>query len=152
MQNGRMTTKSPWLAGTYEMIIQQDPEGERGDLVITAWGVPKTWAKSAHVPRSLMLAEIEVCWEEYHREVPTGLMGAQHIGKKAVMQPEDVEELYGGRLATRILLALYQAAERQFWGRDMKDVVVREEREGAFPIMERSHDLLAVLKTKIYDM
>jgi hypothetical protein len=145
-------SKSPWLAGTYEMIVQRDPEGERGDLLITVWGVPKTWAKIQGVPGALMLAKMDVRREEYDKLPPLELRGSQYIGKKAVMQPEDVEELYGGRLGLMILLALFQAAERDFWGLDMKDVVVREQRKGAFPIMERTHDLLAVLKIKIYDM
>lgn len=143
------TEKNPYLAGTYELLIERDPEGDPGDLVITVWAVARTWADEQDAP-PWMLARVGVIREEYDELPPLRLLGRQVIGKKAVLQPEDIEELYGARLAARILLALFQAAERDFWGRDMYDNTVREERKGAFPFMERAHDTLAILMAKVY--
>lgn len=144
-----MTTKSPWKTGTYQMIVQERAEGDPGDLLITVWGVPKTSAKAHGVP-SLILAKVEVIWEEYNQLPPARLMGAHYVGKGTGLQPEDIEELYGARLAARILLALFQAAERDFWGRDMYNNKVRDERKKAFPFMERTHDTLAILMAKVH--
>jgi hypothetical protein len=145
-----MKTKSPYKAGTYDVYVEQDRNGDEGDLIITVWSIPKGWADPQDIATAPLLARIEVSWEEYSQTPPAGLMGSQHVGRKAALQPEDLEELYGARLATRILLALYQAAERDFWGRDMYDNVVRKERKSAFPFMERAHDTLAILMAKVH--
>jgi hypothetical protein len=144
-----MTTRSAYKAGTYELMIKQDSEGDPGDLRITVWGVREDWAAEQGMPHSI-LGSIEICREEYGRPVPEELMGSRLIGDTTELRPEDLEEIYGGRLATRILLALFQATERNFWGKDMYDNVVGPERDEVFPFLERTHDTLALLMAKIY--
>jgi hypothetical protein len=145
-----MKTKSPYKASTFNLFIEQDAGGDPGDLVITVWAVPKKWADPSDIATAPMLARMEVCREEYGRELPQLMLGSRMVGDTTVLRPEDIEAAYGGRLATRILLSLYEAAERQFWGRDMYNNVVRDERKAAYPFMERTHDTLAILMAKIY--
>jgi len=145
-----MKTRSPYKAGTYNLYIEQDHAGDPGDLTITVWAIPKGWADPQDIATAPMLARLQVCREEYGRAVPESLMGSRHVGGGAMLQPEDVEQVFGGRLGARILLALYEAAERDFWGRDMYNHVVRDQREKAFPFMERAHDTLAILMAKVY--
>lgn len=143
-----MKTKSPYKAGMYELMITQRSEGDPGDLLVTVWGVPKGWAKDQGVP-ALILGKIEIDREEYG-PVPEDLIGSHPIGDTTALRPEDLEQIYGGQLAARILLALFQAAERNFWGKDMFDNVIGPERDSVFPFLERTHDTLAILMAKIY--
>lgn len=144
-----MTTTNPYKPGTYELIVQESSQGDPGDLLITVWGVRKGWAEEQGMPIPI-LGKIEVCREEYGRPVPAELLGSRLIGDTTVLAPEDLEAAYGGRLAARILLALFQAAERDFWGKDIYDNQISEGMPGAFAFMERTHDTLAILMAKIY--
>ena len=73
------------------------------------------------------------------------------IGENGLL-PEEMEREFGPQTAVRILLLLFQAAEVDFNGTDIDGAPWREPSTEAFRIMERAHDVMTVLGTRLYRM
>jgi hypothetical protein len=146
-----MTTTSRWDTGTYELLISKDPEGGAGDLMVVVFARPMDLEDTASDEDAPILAHIDVLAGEYQydRMLEDYHYGVSSYGEKGLLRPEDVEAVYGPRLGLRILLALFQAAERDFHGIDMDNAPWRTQSTDAFHIMKRSHALLMELKSRL---
>jgi hypothetical protein len=146
-------TASRWLTGTYELLIEVGETILDGDIGITIFAVPTDRHDRASDQDAPVLAQREVWAGEVgypDGNVPwTGSL--RHIGEQG-LAPENIEAEFGGPLALRILLALFQAAERDFNGTDMQGRPWREPSAGAFPVMERAHDLMVMLTIRLAEM
>lgn len=144
-------TESIWETGTYDLLIQQDPEGRPGDLVVCVFAMPSDPDDDAADEDAPILADYDVPLESYKGPLDPYLLAVRSIGEKGLIRPEDVEKVFGERLAVHILLALYEAAENDFYGRDIDGQPWREpQEEGAFPLMKRVHPLLMDLERRLY--
>ena len=143
-------TGSIWETGTYDLLLQQDPEGSPGDLVVAVFALPSDPDDDAADEDAPILADTDVPREMYDGPLDPYQLAVRSIGDKGLIRPEDVEKIFGARLAVHILLALYEAAENDFNGRDVDGQPWREPSAGAFPLMQRVHPLLMDLKRRLY--
>lgn len=142
---------SIWETGTYDLLLQQDPDGRPGDLVVAVFAMPSDPDDDAADEDAPILADTDVPAESYDGPLEPHHLAVRSIGEKGLIRPEDVEKIFGGRLAVHILLALYEAAENDFYGRDIDGTPWRPpSEEGAFPLMKRVHPLLMDLKRRLY--
>lgn len=147
-----MTQTSQWATGTYELVL--DFSGSDGDdIVATVFAMPATDSPDADEDAPI-LAQTGFIIPELGT-----LQGAFAEGKNAIipigengLQPEDMERIYGPKTAIRLLLLLFKAAEADFNGVDADQIPWRTPSTEAFGIMERTHDVMAILKTRLYSM
>lgn len=139
-------TTSRWDTGTYELLVSKDPDGREGDLMVVVFARPMDPEDTASNEDAPILAHIDVAAGEYDWELQDYHFGMRTIGEKGLLQPEMVHRIYGEKLGLRILLALYQAADRDFRGTDMDAVPWRPPSEEAFPLMRRTYLLLMELR------
>lgn len=147
-----MYATSRWDTGTYDLLISKDPEGLEGDLMVVVFALPMDAEDTESDEDAPILAHIDVLAGEYQHDriLKDHHYGVRSLGEKGLLRPEDVEAVYGVRLGLRILLGLYQAAERDFHGIDMDDAPWRTPSTDAFRVMKRTHALLMELKSRIY--
>jgi hypothetical protein len=142
-----MTVKSCWHTGTYELLLQQDPEGRPGDLMLAIFARPVDTADRAADEDAPILAELDVRAEDVDAgaEFPRGLrlVGEQGLG------PEGFEAEYGPRLAEQMLLALFHAAEQDFAGVDADGIPWRTPSTDAFALMVRASAVLLDLRRRL---
>lgn len=81
--------------------------------------------------------------------MPAFPLGLRDVGEQG-LAPEDVEAVFGPRMGVRVLLTMYQAAERDFRGVDMDARPWRAPSDAAFAIMERTFDVMMLLKERLY--
>lgn len=147
-----MEQTSLWATGTYELVL--DFSGADGaDIVATVFAMPvdNTLEADEDAP---ILAQTDFIIPELgdlRLEFAEGKTTIIPIGEHG-LQPEDMEARYGPKTAIRLMLLLFRAAEADFNGVDVDKVPWREPSVGAFPIMERTHDIMAILKTRLYQM
>lgn len=142
---------SIWQTGTYDLLIQQDPEGQPGDLVVSVFACPTDLDDDAADQDAPILSDTTVPAGMYDGPLEPYQYAVRSIGERGLIRAEDVEKLYGARLAVHILLALYEAAENDFYGRDVDHLPWRTpSEEGAFPLMQKVHPLLMDLKRRLY--
>jgi hypothetical protein len=101
-----------------------------------------------------ILAQLDVTYGEVNVSdgpKPWPLNSFRDVGEHG-LAPEDFEEEFGPRMALRALLVLFQAADRDFRGVDMDARPWRSPSMAAFPIMQRTSDLMVILKTRLYNM
>lgn len=145
------TMTSAWMTGTYDLLVAPDRQGRTGDLLVTVFAKPADEEDTVANEDAPVLGQVEIAREEYDQPLQDYQYVLTSIGERGLIQPEQLEKLYGPKLAVRILLALYQAAERDFYGTDMEFRPWREPQElTAFPIMQRTHTLLMDLKARLF--
>jgi len=142
-------TKSAWDTGTYELLVSNDPAGQKGDLMVVVFARPADPDDDVANEDAPVLAHIDVMNEEYDWNIQDYHLGLRSIGERGMLTPENVPGIYGDRLGLRILLALYQGAERDFNGTDMDDIPWRTPSSEAFVIMERTHAVMEVVKERL---
>lgn len=149
-----MKATSRWAIGTYELLLTRDPEGSEGDIVLTIFAKPVS-GDPADDEDAPILTQMDIFYAEvgYSRENPPpwDMTALRDIGEEG-LTPEGVEAEYGPKMAARILLALFYAARADFEGLDQDGMPWRGPSTEAFPIMERTHDVMTILKTRLYDM
>lgn len=142
--------ESRWATGTYEMLVEVGEKVLDADIGITVFATPLT-LDAADDDDCPMLAQVDAqAWELGldPDNLPAFKTGLIEIGEHG-LKPEDVEEQYGAQLGLRILLALYQAAQHDYWGTDMEDRPWRQPSATAVEIMERTLDLIVLLTTRL---
>lgn len=147
-----MTKTSRWATGTYELVL--DFSGSDGDdIIATVFAMPVD-----NTPEADEDAPILAQGGYIIPELGT-LKGAFAEGKNAILTvgengltPEDMEREFGPQTAIRMLLLLFKAAEADFNGVDAAKIPWREPSTEAFSIMERTHDVMTILKTRLYNM
>ena len=147
-----MDSTSLWATGTYELVL--DFRGaDDADVVATVFAMPAIASPDAEEDAPILAQQGYII-----PELGT-LKGAFAEGKNVIipigedgLKPEDMEEQLGPQTAIRLLLLLFQAAQADFYGVDIDGHPWREPSEAAFPIMERTHDILAILKIRLYHM
>jgi hypothetical protein len=144
------TTESIWDTGTYDLLVNQDPDGAPGDLVVVVFAHPADPDDREADDDAPILADVEVLRGEYDAELPEHLKAIGSCGENGLIRPEDIEKLYGPRLGVRIMLALFTAAENDFNGMDIDGQPWRGPSAGAFPMMQRTHTLLMDLKRRLF--
>lgn len=147
-----MSTASRWATGTYELVLDFNPSG-RDDIIATIFAMPVDDTQEADDDAPILAQEGYII-----PELGT-LRGAFAEGKNAILTvgehglaPEDMEQLFGPKTAVRLLLLLFRAAEADFNGVDIEGTPWREPSTEAFPIMERTHDVMTILGTRLYRM
>lgn len=144
------TMTSAWMTGTYDLLVAPDREGKDGDLLVSVFAKPADEADTVANEDAPVLGQIEIARSEYDVPLQDYQYTFTSIGERGLIQPEQLEKLYGPKLAMRMLVALYQAAERDFYGTDMEFRPWREpQEEGAFPLMQRTHTLLMDLRARL---
>lgn len=146
-----MDKTSNWATGTYEMLLEKDVEGAELSITVFAKPLnPDNEVKGDPVPilaqMDLTNAEVGILEGE-----PPWEMGLRDVGEQGVT-PEEAERVFGPKMGLRVLLTLVQAADRDFRGVDMDARPWREPSWAAFAILERAHDVMAMLKVRIYDL
>jgi hypothetical protein len=146
-----MTAKSAWDTGTYELLLERDPEGGTGDLMVVVFARPldpeEDIAADEDAP---ILALIEVSRLEYEEELQDWQLGLRTIGEQGLLRPESVESIFGPRLGVRILLALEEACDRDFRGVDLDGAPWRMPSAGAFPLLQRTHEVAQELGRRLF--
>lgn len=132
-------TKSIWMTGTYELLLQRDVEDTEGDLSITIFAKatdPDDLAADADAP---VLEMIDVWTMDLGLppHVPDWRMGLRDIGEQG-LAPEAFEAEFGARAAQRLALLLFEAAERDLKGVDSDGMPFREPQPGAMAICRRA--------------
>lgn len=98
-------TTSHWDTGTYELLISKDPEGDEGDLMLGFWSLPHPMdaEDTASDEDAPILAYIDVPAGEhqYDRKLDDYHYGLRSFGENGLLQPEDVEPVFGARLGCR---------------------------------------------------
>lgn len=142
---------SRWLTGTYEMMLQDDEE-DQSLLVFTIWAKaadPEDINADEDAP---ILYSADIPWSEVINDLPAAFeLGKLRLIGEAGIKPEEMEAKYGPALAVRMMMGLFRAAERDFRGVDQDLIPWRMGSSGAFAIMERAHDCMAILGEKILD-
>lgn len=147
-----MESTSQWVTGTYELVL--DFRGaDDADVVATIFAMPAIASPEADEDSPILAQEGYII-----PELGT-LQGAFAEGKNVIipigedgLKPEDIEEKFGQKTAIRLLLLLFNAARADFYGVDIDGRPWRAPSRDAFPIMERTHDIMAILKTRLYHM
>ena len=147
-----MENTSLWATGTYELVL--DFRGaDDADIVATVFAMPAIASPEAEEDAPILAQEGYIL-----PELGT-LKGAFAEGKNVIipvgedgLRPEDMEETFGPKTAIRILLLLFKATQADFYGVDIDGQPWRAPSEAAFQIMERTHDVMAILKTRLYHM
>lgn len=147
-----MTTASRWATGTYELVLDFTRRDD-DDVIATVFAMPVDGTQEADDDAPI-LAQAGFIYPELGT-----LKGAFAEGRNAILRvgedglgPEDMEREFGPKTAIRLLLLLFNAAESDFNGVDMDGLPWREPSTAAFPIMERTHDIMTVLGTRLYKM
>lgn len=131
-------TESRWATGTYEMLLETGSDWIEGDVGITIFATPLTLDR-ADDEDAPILAQIDAsAWalgldEDAMGRLKTGL---RELGEHG-LKPEDVEAEFGSALGLRILMALYQAAEKDMQGTDLEDRPWRQPSAAAGPLRDR---------------
>ncbi|HJV97482.1 MAG TPA: hypothetical protein VJ617_00065 [Arthrobacter sp.] len=142
-------TTSRWDIGTYDLLISKDTDGKPGDLMVVVFAHPVDIDDTEADHDAPILAHVDVLRREYDQEVPAHLFGVASIGLRGLIQPEDIEKLFGLQLGLRVMLALWQGIDRDFRGVDMDHRPWRTPNEEAvFPLMQRVHALLMDLRNR----
>jgi len=137
---------SIWLTGTYDVLVSPDPKGGIGDLMIAVFAAPADPNDEEANEDAPILAQRDVARGEYDDDLQPDDYGAFPYGEQG-LRPEDIAPIYGPRLALRILLTLYEAADNDFNGIDVEGHPWRPpSEEGAFPMMTRVHGLLMAMR------
>lgn len=148
-----MTNASPWATGTYELMLDFSGADEGVDVMATVFAMPDPTDLDAD-EKAPILSHMGLLRGELGS--PQGVFAECKntilpIGEKGI-EPEDMERLFGPKAGIRMLLLLFQAAQNDFNGVDEDGNRWREPSTDAFPIMERTHDVMAILKTRLYNM
>lgn len=146
------TTQSRWLTGTYELLMMEDDTNQ--DILIVSIFAKASDPEDVEADEDApLLYQEDFSWQEILADLPAAfeLGGLRDIGENGIT-PEDMEATYGPALAVRLMLGLFRAAERDFRGVDIDLIPWRLGSSGAFAIMERTHDCMAVLGEKILDI
>jgi hypothetical protein len=147
-----MTATSRWATGTYELVLDWTGDDE-ADVVATIFAKPLEVGSDADEDApilsqmGMLLPELGERRGIFAEEKPAVV----DIGEHGLV-PEDLEREFGPKTGIRLLLLLFQAANADFKGVDMDGAPWREPSTEAYPIMERTHDVMAILKTRIYNM
>src|SRR4030095_1585317 len=146
------TTTSRWLTGTYEMLLQED-DLDQDTLVFSVFAVASGPEDTEADEDAPILYQADIAWSEIMGDLPAAFeLGAlRRIGEHGIT-PEEMEATYGPALALRLMMGLFRAAERDFQGVDMNLQPWRTGSTGAYAIMERTHDVMAILGEKILDI
>lgn len=142
-------TESRWATGTYEMLLETASAWIEGDVGITIFATPLT-LDEADDEDAPILAQIDVtAWQLGMDEAAVGRLktGLRELGEHG-LKPEDIEAEFGPELALRILMALYQAAEKDMLGTDMEDRPWRQPSAAAGALRERVLDLMVRITTR----
>jgi hypothetical protein len=145
-------TRSAWHIGTYELLIQDIPEDRM--LCVTVFAKPVDVRDEPSDLDAPILAQVDVGYGEVgvsDGPKPWPVNAFRDVGEHG-LAPEDFEAEFGAQMALRALLALFQAADRDFRGVDMDARPWRHASMGAFAIMQRTSDLMILLKTRLYEM
>lgn len=148
-----MNTTSQWAIGTYELVLDFSGADKDVDVMATVFAMPITDDPAADEDAPV-LSQMGMVWGELGQ-----LVGPFSEKKNVILKvgeqgmgPEEMEKEFGPKAGVRMLLLLFQAANADFKGVDMDGVPWRSPSDGAFPILERTHDVMAVLKTRLYNM
>lgn len=113
------TMTSAWQTGTYDLLIHPDPEGQPGDLMVVVFAAATNLDDQVADDDAPILAHVDVARAEYDGDLAPYLLDIRSFGDRGLIRPEDVEKVYGQKLARMILLALFQAVENDARGIDM---------------------------------
>lgn len=138
--------KSRWHTGTYEMYIWAPTPGELSIHILAKAISLDNPADDQDAP---FLAGMDLTLAELGITAPAFPLGLRDVGEQG-LAPEDVEAVFGPQMGVRVLLTMWQAAERDFRGVDMDARPWREPSDEAFPIMERTFDIMVLLKERLY--
>lgn len=147
-----MTATSRWATGTYELVLDYTKDDE-ADVVATIFAKPLEVGTDADEDApilsqmGLLFAELGDRRGIFAEEKPAVVDIGEHG-----LEPENLEREFGPQTGVRLLLLLFQAANADFKGVDMDGAPWREPSNEAFPIMERTHDVMTILKTRLYNM
>ncbi|MGZ4659660.1 MAG: hypothetical protein ACXVYB_00105 [Arthrobacter sp.] len=142
--------ESRWATGTYEMLVETGDAVIDADIGITIFATPLTLDRDADEDAPILAQVDAQGWEVGldPENLPAFRKGLIEIGEHG-LKPEQVEAEYGPELGLRVLLALYQAAQHDYWGTDLEDRPWRQPSAAAVEIMERTLDLIVVLTTRL---
>lgn len=148
-----MEQTSRWATGTYELVLDFSGSDNDSDIIATVFAMPVDNTLEADEDAPILAQDGFII-----PELGT-LKGAFAEGKNVILTvgenglaPEDLEREFGPQTAIRLLLLLFRAAEADFNGVDVDKIPWREPSNAAFSIMERTHDVMTILKTRLYNM
>lgn len=137
------TVNSRWLSGTYEMLLMEDEE-EADILVLSIWAKATDVDDEEADEDAPLLYQADIPWSAIPSVPNTFSMGLFPLGEQGIT-PENLEAMYGPELGVRIMLGLHRAADRDFRGVDIDGIPWRMPNVDAFPILERTFDIMMVL-------
>lgn len=148
-----MTQTSQWATGTYELVLDFSGSDRGDDIVATVFAMPATDSLDADEDAPILAQAGFIIPElgDLREEFAAGENTIITIGE-AGLEPEYMEARYGPKTAVRLMLLLFKAAKADFDGVDVDGAPWRAPSTAAFPIMERTHDVMAILKTRLYNM
>lgn len=147
-----MTETSRWAIGTYELVLDFS-RSDDDDVIATVFAMPVDNTPEADEDAPI-LAQSGFIYPELGTRKGAFAAGNNTIltiGEDGIT-PEEMEQMFGPKTAVRILLLLFKAAEADFNGVDIDGVPWREPSTEAFKIMERTHDVMTILGTRLYRM
>ena len=143
--------ESRWATGTYEMLVEvRSSDWIEGDVGITIFATPLT-LDTADDEDAPILSQVDVSALDLGMDeaalgrIPAGL---REVGEHG-LKPEDIEAVFGPKLALQILLALYQAAGQDMAGADMEERPWRSPSEAAGILRERVLDVMVALSVRL---
>lgn len=148
-----MTQTSRWATGTYELVLDFSGADGDDDIIATVFAMPADNTQEADDDAPILAQAGYII-----PELGT-LQGAFAEGRNVIipigekgLEPEHIEREFGSKTAVRVLLLLFKAAEADFNGVDIDGIPWREPSNEAFQIMERTHDVMTILGTRLYRM
>ena len=148
-----MTQTSRWATGTYELVLDFSGTDGDDDIIATVFAMPADNTQEADDDAPILaqagyiipeLGTVQCAFAEGRNVIIP-------IGEKG-LEPEHIEREFGSKTAVRVLLLLFKAAEADFNGVDIDGIPWREPFNEAFQIMERTHDVMTILGTRLYRM
>lgn len=142
------TMTSSWLTGTYDLLIHPDPEGGEGSLMVVVFAAPTDLDDQDSDDDAPILAHLDVSRDEYDRDLAPYLLDIRSFGERGLIQPEDVEKVYGPKLGLLILLALFQAVENDVRGTNMDGQPFRPASLAPLVLRDRIQPLIMDLRRR----
>lgn len=142
--------ESRWATGTYEMLLETASVWIEGDVGITIFATPLT-LDEADEQDAPILAQIDVsalALDMSAEDVAALKTGLREIGEHG-LKPEAIEAEFGPKLALQILMALYQAADKDMQGTDMEGRPWRQASAAAGPFRERVLDVMVAVTIRL---
>jgi hypothetical protein len=140
---------SAWQTGTYDLLVYQDPEAEKGALMVVVFAAPTDLDDVDADRDAPILAHVDVPRADYDHELAAFMLDVHSCGANGLIRPEDVETIYGTILGERVMTALYDAAGCDATGMDMDDHPFRAPSDAGLDMAQRVLPLLTDMRGRL---